>query len=88
MKGENDAIVPSIHDTDLHKALHHLSEQHKVSLPELRDTIEILIQNQSSAKMQHIKEDDKSSPVEELKTAIIKNREIIKKNRQTLNRTL
>ncbi|WP_352919400.1 hypothetical protein [Peribacillus simplex] len=48
MKNENDAIVPSIHNTDLHKALQHLSEQFKVSLPELRDTIELLIQNQSS----------------------------------------
>ncbi|ASS95985.1 hypothetical protein [Peribacillus simplex] len=86
MKDENDAIVPSIHNTDLHKALHHLSEQYKVSLPELRDTIEILIQNQSSAMMQLNEDDDKSSTVEELKTAIIKNREIIKKNLQTLNR--
>jgi hypothetical protein len=36
--------------------------------------------------MQLSEEDDKSSPVEELKTAIIKNRETIKKNLQTLNR--
>ncbi|MFF2497283.1 hypothetical protein [Peribacillus sp. NPDC058075] len=85
MKNENDAIVPSIHNTDLHKALQHLSEQFMVSLPELRDTIELLIQNQSSG-MQLSLEDDKSSPVEELNTAIIKNREIIKKNLQTLNR--
>ncbi|MCK1981833.1 MULTISPECIES: hypothetical protein [Peribacillus] len=85
MKNENDSIVPSIHNTDLHKALQHLSEQFNVSLPELRDTIELLIQNQSSG-MQLSLEDDKSSPVEELNTAIIKNREIIKKNLQTLNR--
>ncbi|TKH02584.1 hypothetical protein FC682_21500 [Peribacillus simplex] len=85
MKEENDAIVPSIHNTDLQKALQHLSEQFKVSLPELRDTIELLIQNQSSV-MQLSEEDVKSSPVEELNTAIIKNREIIKKNLQTLNR--
>ncbi|MFJ7509739.1 hypothetical protein ACIQW7_09800 [Peribacillus simplex] len=86
MKDENDEIVPSVHNTDLHKALHHLSEQYKVSLPELRDTIDILIQNQPSAMMQLNEDDDKSSTVEELKTAIIKNREIIKKNLQTLNR--
>ncbi|WP_350299641.1 hypothetical protein [Peribacillus frigoritolerans] len=85
MKDENDAIVPSIHNTDLHKAIHHLSEQFKVPLPELRDTIDLLIQNQSSG-MQLSVEDHKSSPVEELNTAIIKNREIIKKNLQTLNR--
>jgi hypothetical protein len=36
--------------------------------------------------MQLSEADDKSSPVEELNTAIIKNREIIKKNLQTLNR--
>ncbi|MFJ7937277.1 hypothetical protein ACIQYG_01935 [Peribacillus sp. NPDC096622] len=82
LKDENDAIVPPIHNTDLHQALQHLSEQFKVSLPELRDTIELLIQN----TMQLSEEDDKSSPVEELKTAIIKNRETIKKNLQTLNR--
>ncbi|MCU6600341.1 hypothetical protein OCO53_07695 [Peribacillus frigoritolerans] len=35
MKEENEAI-PSIHNTDLHKALQHVSEQFKVSLPELR----------------------------------------------------
>ncbi|WP_375089722.1 hypothetical protein ACDZ29_02345 [Peribacillus sp. RS7] len=86
MIDEHEGIVPSIHNPDLHKALHHLSEQFKVSLPELRDTIEILIQNQSSVQ-QLSEEDDKSSPVEELKTAIIKNRETIKKNLQTLNRT-
>ncbi|GAB6256449.1 MULTISPECIES: hypothetical protein [Peribacillus] len=85
MKDENNAIVPSIHNTDLHKAIQHLSEQFKVSLPELRDSIELLIQNQSSG-MQLSLGDDKSSPVEELNTAIIKNREIIKKNLQTLNR--
>ncbi|MDM5285648.1 hypothetical protein [Peribacillus frigoritolerans] len=81
MKEENEAI-PSIHNTDLHKALQHVSEQFKVSLPELRDTIESLIQKQSM----QLKADEKSSPVEELNTAIIKNREIIKKNLQTLNR--
>ncbi|MDP1417325.1 hypothetical protein Q8G35_02765 [Peribacillus simplex] len=75
MKDENHAIVPSIHNSDLHKALHHLSEQFKVSLPELRDTIELFIQNAKQIS----EEDDKSPPVEELKTAIIKNREIIKK---------
>ncbi|MES9739450.1 hypothetical protein ABWK46_19280 [Peribacillus frigoritolerans] len=31
MKEENEAI-PSIHNTDLHKALQHASEQFKVSL--------------------------------------------------------
>ncbi|MFJ7467743.1 hypothetical protein ACIQWI_04250 [Peribacillus frigoritolerans] len=82
MKEENEAI-PSIHNTDLQKALQHVSEQFKVSLPELRDTIESLIQKQS---MQLSKADDKSSPFEELNTAIIKNGEIIKKNLQTLNR--
>ena len=82
LKEENEAI-PSIHITDLHKALQHVSEQFKVSLPELRDTIESLIQKQS---MQLSVADDKSSPVEELNKAIIKNREIIKKNLQTLNR--
>ncbi|WP_336863367.1 hypothetical protein [Peribacillus frigoritolerans] len=82
MKEENEAI-PSIHNTDLHKALQHVSEQFKVSLPELRDTIDSLIQKQS---MQLSEADEKSSPVEELNTAIIKNREIIKKNLQTLNR--
>jgi hypothetical protein len=85
LKDESNAIVPSIHNTDLHKAIQHLSEQFKVSLPELRDTIELLIQNQSSG-MQLSLGDEKSSPVEELNTAIIKNREIIKKNLQTLNR--
>jgi hypothetical protein len=82
LKEENEAIPP-IHNTDLHKALQHVSEQFKVSLPELRDTIESLIQKQS---MQLSESDEKSSPVEELNTAIIKNREIIKKNLQTLNR--
>ncbi|MFK9119787.1 hypothetical protein ABEI56_26575 [Peribacillus castrilensis] len=82
MKEENEAI-PTIHNTDLHKALQHVSEQFKVSLPELRDTIESLIQKQS---MQLSEADEKSSPIEELNTAIIKNREIIKKNLQTLNR--
>ncbi|MDQ7863301.1 hypothetical protein RCO48_26410 [Peribacillus frigoritolerans] len=43
MKEENEAI-PSIHNTDIYKALQHVSEQFKVSLPELRDTIESLIQ--------------------------------------------
>jgi hypothetical protein len=52
-----------------------LSEQFKVSLPELRDMIDLLIQN----TLQPSEEDGKSSPVEELNTAIIKNREIIKK---------
>lgn len=80
MKDENDAI-PSIHNSDLHKALQQLSEQFKVSLPELRDTIESLIQKQS---MQLSEADDKSSPVEELNTAIIKNREIIKKKSPNL----
>ncbi|MCP1493869.1 uncharacterized protein (DUF342 family) [Peribacillus frigoritolerans] len=75
MKEENEAI-PSIHNTDLLKALQHVSEQFKVSLPELRDTIESLIQKQT---MQLSEADEKSSPVEELNTAKIKNREIIKK---------
>ncbi|WP_176474809.1 hypothetical protein [Peribacillus simplex] len=44
MKEENEAIPP-IHNTDLHKALQHVSEQFKVSLPELRDTIDHLYKN-------------------------------------------
>jgi hypothetical protein len=83
LKEENEAI-PSIHNTDLHKALQHLSQQIKVSLPELRDTIESLIQKQSIQLSSE--ENEKSSPVEELNTAIIKNREIINKNLRTLNR--
>ncbi|MGG0413265.1 hypothetical protein [Peribacillus simplex] len=58
MKDENDAIVFLQWITPIYTALHHLSEQFKVSLPELRDTIELLIQN---AK-QICEEDDKSPP--------------------------
>ncbi|MFJ7753305.1 hypothetical protein ACQKGI_07275 [Peribacillus muralis] len=54
-------------------------------MTELFETVRILIQNQAGIKL-YDEDEEKDSPVEELKSTLIKNEEIIKKNLQTLNR--
>ncbi|MGE6375612.1 hypothetical protein [Peribacillus muralis] len=78
MKDEHETKNTAIDNPDLHKALRDLSERFNLTMTDLFETVRILIQNQAGIKL-YDEDAEKDSPVEELKSALIKNEEIIKK---------
>lgn len=86
MNTDHGKVVDSIQNPELQKALYNVSEKFNISMLELRNIINSMLENQSTIKSLKIEQDEIPSPLEELNTAIIKNREIINKNLQTLNK--
>lgn len=86
MNTDHGKVVYSNQNPELQKALYNVSEEFNISMLELRDLINSMLENQSTIKSIKIEQDEIPSPLEELNTAIIKNREIINKNLQTLNK--
>ncbi|MGE7600990.1 hypothetical protein ACQKL5_00675 [Peribacillus sp. NPDC097675] len=85
MKSEHGKVV-SIHNPEIHKELYNISAKFNISMLQLRDTIDSILEHPSNKNPLPIDQDITRTPLEELNTAIIKNREIINKNLQSLNK--
>lgn len=86
MNSDSGKVVSSIQNPEIHKALQGVSEKFNISMLQLRETIDVLLKDQSSRTPFENEQDVIRTPLEEINTAIIKNREIINKNRETLNK--
>lgn len=85
MNSDHGKVVSSIQNPEIHKELYNVTAKFNISMLQLRDAIDSILEHQSS-KIPLQNEQDIRTPLEELNTAIIKNREIINKNLHTLNK--
>ncbi|MFJ7744275.1 hypothetical protein [Peribacillus sp. NPDC097295] len=86
MNSDHGKVVSSIQNPEIHKELYNISAKFNISMLQLRDTIDSILEHQSSKIPLQSEQEVIRSPLEEINTAIIKNREIINKNLQTLNK--
>ena len=86
LNSDSRKVVSSLQNPEIHKALQGVSEKFNISMLQLRDTIDELLKEHSSLTPFEYEQDVIRTPLDEINTAIIKNREIINKNRETLNK--
>lgn len=86
LNSDSGKVVSSIQNPEIHKALQGVLEKFNISMFQLRETIDVLLKDQSSRTPFENEQDVIRTPLDDINTAIIKNREIINKNRETLNK--
>ena len=86
MNSDHGKVVSSIQNPEIHKELYNVTAKFNISMLQLRDAIDYILEHQSSKIPLQNEQDIIRTPLEELNTAIIKNREIINKNLHTLNK--